>query len=331
MKQTGKSKFYDFVPIAPLCKRNRGISYQTFNIQNYNGKLVLEIKVLSPLHIGTGKVILDKKMKEDTMKFVANSQGKIVPGSSLKGVVRTVAEAVSFSCAPKIPRKLKSSGSFPKNNAKPCYSYENQCPACSVFGMMSNNKGYKGKVLFRDFQLMKGQTGTRFFPNTFGKKDKNYWDQYLEPSLNIKSAKKRIKGRKFYFSRRPEDTFVMQMGRKKGTTREVVLPGAIFQGEIIFQNMTEEEMGLLLYSPDIGYNFIMKLGYGKCLGCGKVQMDLLEVQPRETGITLEKDIRQRYTVENMKELAVKYRKEALEKDGLKQIVSKFEEIMGDNG
>ena len=33
----------------------------------------------------------------------------------------------------------------------------------------------------------------------------------------------------------------------------------------------------------------------------------------------------------MKELAVKYRKEALEKDGLKQIVSKFEEIMGDNG
>ena len=93
MKQTGKSKFYDFVPIAPLCKRNRGISYQTFNIQNYNGKLVLEIKVLSPLHIGTGKVILDKKMKEDTMKFVANSQGKIVPGSSLKGVVRTVAEA----------------------------------------------------------------------------------------------------------------------------------------------------------------------------------------------------------------------------------------------
>ena len=96
MKQTGKSKFYDFVPIAPLCKRNRGISYQTFNIQNYNGKLVLEIKVLSPLHIGTGKVILDKKMKEDTMKFVANSQGKIVPGSSLKGVVRTVAEAVSF-------------------------------------------------------------------------------------------------------------------------------------------------------------------------------------------------------------------------------------------
>lgn len=170
MKQTGKSKFYDFVPIAPLCKRNRGISYQTFNIQNYNGKLVLEIKVLSPLHIGTGKVILDKKMKEDTMKFVANSQGKIVPGSSLKGVVRTVAEAVSFSCAPKIPRKLKSSGSFPKNNAKPCYSYENQCPACSVFGMMSNNKGYKGKVLFRDFQLMKGQTGTRFFRIPLAKK-----------------------------------------------------------------------------------------------------------------------------------------------------------------
>ena len=114
MKQTGKSKFYDFVPIAPLCKRNRGISYQTFNIQNYNGKLVLEIKVLSPLHIGTGKVILDKKMKEDTMKFVANSQGEDSTGKQPKRGGQNSRRSSILQLCPQNPKEIEIIRQFPE-------------------------------------------------------------------------------------------------------------------------------------------------------------------------------------------------------------------------
>lgn len=336
MKKIGKSKTYDFVPIVPICERNKSISYRKYDARFYNGKLVLKIKALAPLHIGTGKISLDRKMKEDTMEFVGNRKGKIIPGSSLKGAFRSVAEAISCSCAPKKPQELKENF-LPERNRFSC-SFKNAelCPACSIFGMISgggkneNTLAYKGKVQFRDFRLIKGQTGTMFFPDTFGKKDEKYWEHYLEPPVDTKSDRKRIKGRKFYYSRETEDTYVMQVKRKKGKMREVVRPGAFFEGEVVFQNMTREEMGLLLYSLDINHDFIMKLGYGKNLGCGKVQIDLLEVQPRETGFIPEETMEMRYTTEHMRELAEEYREKALEKDGLRQAVLKFEEIMEDN-
>ena len=72
------------MPIAPLCKRNRGISYQTFNIQNYNGKLVFCLLYTSIIYTGGGKLLavlpkgcgeeLCEEMKQGVEKVTITAQ-----------------------------------------------------------------------------------------------------------------------------------------------------------------------------------------------------------------------------------------------------------------
>lgn len=349
-----KDKAYDFVPLLDECKKSGYIPHNIMEKGTYNGKLKLRIHVLSPLHIG-GRM-QDYDINGNIIKKQVRRNGKIViPGSSLKGAIRSVAEAVSYSCAVKVPDNVLKR-ILPKNNYEQCSDINNGlCMVCSIFGMTNGEAAYKGKVNFGEFILIDGglekvqipslespfknypPKHDVFYSNNRTNKKYNYGNERLyyckacklencqncskeKYFENIEIAGKEremaFRGRKFYNANGEEQT----QTRKK-TCCEMIVRGSIMEGELIFQNLRREEGKLLAYALDINNDFTMKLGYGKPLGYGRVKICLEKVvsagsrYPGAGGLD-EKIIR---------DWSKEYRENS--SDEIKRVISKLEEIM----
>ena len=100
----------------------------------YSGRLSLELTVKQPVHIGTGQY---RSMQIGNKTVIAKEQVRnghgqvVIPGASLKGTVKTIAQIASQSC---------ESGCA--SNAA--------CIICRLFGAISNDS-YRGKVFFDEF------------------------------------------------------------------------------------------------------------------------------------------------------------------------------------
>lgn len=301
-----KDKPYEFVPLLGHCDR---INYnkRNANKDTYSGRLILKITVLTPLHIGSS--LIDYDRDGNVIKKQMRRNGKlIIPGSSLKGAVRSVAEAVSYSCAVKVPDSVLKNA-LPKGNREICSDAGNLCMTCFMFGMMGKPGSCKGKVRFGEFELESGGAVEKQIPllespfknypkphDMFGYRasKSNYGNERLyyckaceagnceecskedylrNKDIAGKTREIAFRGRKFYSTSReyvPES--------RKLTNYEMIKPDSVLTGEILFENLRQEEGRLLAYALDLGHHFAMKLGYGKPLGYGKVKIDLEGVE-----------------------------------------------------
>lgn len=342
---------YEFVPLLEQCKRERYSSHHIMEKNTYTGRMKLKVTIESPLHIGSKQQDYDKD--GNVIKTQMRRNGKIViPGSSLKGAVRSIAEAVSYSCAVKLPfDKLKPA--LPPGNNESCPGIDKICITCSIFGMIGSAGSYKGKVSFGEFVLQSGSSVYEKIPllespfkdypekhDVFGdssKKKSTYGnerlyycracdtgncqecrkeDYYEQVKLAGQGREMRFRGRKFY---NPDRGIPLEP--RKESCYELIKPQSILEGEIIFQNLREEEGKLLAYALGIGHQFTMKLGYGKPLGYGKVKIDLVSVE----------SINSRYQTEQLihagqiKQWAQVYKEESPE--DIRSVIGEFERIM----
>lgn len=221
----------------------------------WTGRLDLEIRVVSAyLHVGSGVIKVDAADRAYAA-FVRRDGELIIPGSSIKGAIRSIVEAISNSCVrqgagrAEIPPSHESCETIrPGQEEKATL-----CPACALFGAT----GYRGRVHFADARPV-SQVSTSIV------KIAELW----EP--------RRAGGRKFYHVKqfRPLDD------RPELNHRfvEAVPRGARFSTVLTFENTTSAEMALLIRAlgierdPDRPGNgtfiFTPKLGGGKprCLG-----------------------------------------------------------------
>lgn len=98
--------------------------------RGYSGILNLGIETKSPVYIGTGNVEIDDKGVYWEFSKVSNVP--VIPGSSLKGTVRSTLEALSPSCL-----------------GGRCNPEKRLCPACRIFGTTD----YQSRVFFEDALL----------------------------------------------------------------------------------------------------------------------------------------------------------------------------------
>jgi CRISPR/Cas system CSM-associated protein Csm3 (group 7 of RAMP superfamily) len=105
---------------------------------DYTGTLDCALTLLTPLHVGSGlfRLANGQVVKE----AIRQGEQLIIPGSSLKGVFRSIAEAISRSCVSKTRQYLPSAA------LKECTDPENLCVCCRLFGGL----GYLGRVRFTD-------------------------------------------------------------------------------------------------------------------------------------------------------------------------------------
>ena len=100
-------KPFDFVPLPkkrPNRKSPKG--HDRYHEKCVTGQIQGTIAALSPIHIGSG--VIDLGQDVELIKTAVRTGGNIViPGSSLKGAIRSVVEAISESCVCKVSRETR--------------------------------------------------------------------------------------------------------------------------------------------------------------------------------------------------------------------------------
>jgi hypothetical protein len=256
-------KPYDFVPFPKRRpNREKGAGRDKLNPCLLSGTLELTLHTLTPVHVGSG---YSDFIKAGNQEYLAALQASkpiredgttrrryLIPGSSIKGAVRSIVEAITRSCIritqgrhrPYIPQGYGG-----------CMSVNDLCIACRLFGAQD----YQGHVSFEDAVAPKGSLVLLGTPLlwTPARGGRGLPPRYLE--------RDRAKGRKFYRHASPPSGV---------DPRACIKSGAELPLRIHFLNLSEAELGVLLTAlgqhPD--HRFPIKLGGGKPVGLGSVQV-----------------------------------------------------------
>jgi len=253
--------------------------------------------------IGTdkeGKNLYHKIFNSFYYRRVENGKKEYaIPASTLKGLIRSTAEAISNSCMhifdgeyDQKGRKKVSYSVSPSLQKEQCVFFDEEgnladgiCICCSMFGMANakdksdeelkkamRSNVFRGKITFSDALL----TTTPDFDSSFPLKE------LLSPKpdhKNFYANGKFIKGRKFYYHH-PEYGSTNQL---KGTetkfnrTIGTLKKDAVFSFTISFENLAAEEYGLLLTALELELGLGHKLGMGKPLGLGSCVIEVKEI------------------------------------------------------
>jgi CRISPR/Cas system CSM-associated protein Csm3 (group 7 of RAMP superfamily) len=227
VEQLAEPKPFFWIPLTHSERKDAPVSHESF--KGLNGYLDIEVKVQSDyLYVGSGSILLNAR-KQSYYAFAKRNGKLIIPATSMKGPVRSIAEAISSSCVSQKSWRDQATGlNDPCKVKKGQEASSRLCPACGLFG----TTGYMGRVHFVDAVPV-----TSLNPQII--KISDLWP----PRVAL--------GRKFYQAK----TFVPQDNETERNHRflEVVPKGSIFATRIYFENTSPSEMGLLIRALGIGF------------------------------------------------------------------------------
>jgi CRISPR/Cas system CSM-associated protein Csm3 (group 7 of RAMP superfamily) len=262
---------YDFVRIpenSTCTRQNNIIKHNKLGVELYHGSMECNIENLTPLFIPAR---IPETQGHKTLQFFGtDKRGGVpkIPGTSLKGVIRSISEAVANSCfcIGKQPPEIDDS-------FKPCEDNDSLCITCRIFGMMKGGL-LKGKISIGDATI----------------KDRNYKimeQENLKPLFSPQSENNSLYipgGRKFYFHHtvltdpKKCSHWKDKQKRDNNSTVSPLEPGANFKFLIDFTNLTNEELSLLLHSLTLEPSMRHKIGYAKPLGLGSVHITIKKLE-----------------------------------------------------
>jgi hypothetical protein len=257
-RSSAQDKPYDFVPLTRPEPRNV-VGHDRLRADLLSGRLTGELTARSPVHVASGSLELTGREHPSLVKAHFRTEGKVAsPGSTLKGVVRSIVEAVSHSCVRVQSKEVRRKRVPPACNADPKARRGNGlCPACRLFGA----PGYAGRVSFSDAPLVEGRVEYLFVPSLFS-------PRY---TARVYYRNGELAGRKFYLHGRPS---------RGNVPLEACAQGSKFRLVVNFDNLSPSELGLLLVGLGQGKpGFVLKLGGAKpaCLGSVEVSVGRIEV------------------------------------------------------
>jgi CRISPR/Cas system CSM-associated protein Csm3 (group 7 of RAMP superfamily) len=236
-----------------------------------------------------GTPLKDKSKEYELIKvfnFLRNSQGTpILQGASLKGMVRSIYEAMTDSCmalaaTSKLSKKshyttkeyeYEDIGDYRHNN---CDHIERLCPACRMFGTIQGESIHcQGKVVFSDAVMTSGELIKErcFLRELSSPKPRHHATYALQGNVN---AVKRIRGRKFYYHQGEAPPFLVEENKEhKSNGRSIVIDeyarvSSEFNFHVRFENLEKDELGKLLLAIELHDGLGHKMGLGKAIGLG---------------------------------------------------------------
>lgn len=224
--------------------------------QGMTGQAVFDMKVMSEyLFVGSGRQGFSDHYQEAYYTFFRSKDQITVPGTTLKGAVRSVAEAISLSCVSvRSEDDVEVLRGYPRCNVQKGARNIEICPACHIFGTTD----YRGHVSFSDA-----------IPN-----------EDIEPRI-IKIAELWepqiiVPKRKFYRNGqyvKVED----QSPRKSYRYIEAIPKGSTLAFSLFFENVWESGLSLVFHSMGIGQDFDIKIGGAKPRCLGSVSFKVREI------------------------------------------------------
>jgi CRISPR type III-B/RAMP module RAMP protein Cmr6 len=244
-RRPSEPKPFAYVDILRDIQKSKYVADDRFYEEKLTGRLELELQVISDyLFVGSGNYDLSEKDKLVYYSFFRTNGKIVIPGTSIKGAVRSVLEAISNSCVSQAGRRENYPHTHKKCEFKPEKEKVDLCRACKVFG----TTGYAGRVNFSDA-----------LPETSNIEIEKIHE--LFPPKKNKGTRKFYQNKKFnpVGNRRPEQNYRFV---------EAVKKGSIFKTSLSFQNLTKEELGLLCYAMGVGQDYMIKVGGAKprCFG-----------------------------------------------------------------
>ncbi|MCD6508617.1 hypothetical protein J7M22_18605 [Candidatus Poribacteria bacterium] len=246
--------------------RDKAAGHHVIKEDRISGYIRAEMVTLTPVQVACGlmKPVRVKKRGEWTEEVALDHyrvrDGAVIPGSSVKGAVRAVAEAISPSCLAVQERRTRPNA--PKRLRQCSIKGNGICPACRIFGTM----GYQGQARFHDIvippkSLIMARVPILWKPG--GKDERKLASLYIEEDGFIR-------GRKFYYHARYAERDDARVAVKKGVTAEM---------KVSFQNLSESEFGLLIAAMGCHplKRFPIKIGAGKPVGLGSVEIKPIEI------------------------------------------------------
>ncbi len=237
-----------------------------------HGVLTLELTVGTGVHVSTGAIMMGSDVGENGIPLIKTMQQTgdkpSIPGSSIKGVVRSIYEAITNSTLGVVTSKWEYKNQIDKNRW-PCNKKEQLCPASQVFGAID----WQGLISFRDARCTSSKFSTGFMPSLY------------RPRPDQRRAYFNPVARKFYYHAAKAVS-----GGDKGIPVQQISQKQVFETQLQFKNLTEAEFGTLLIAlgQAPNYPFALKAGAGKPIGLGT-----LEVKVKQ--LTIPSSLQDRYS------------------------------------
>ena len=254
-------KPYELIDLAVGCEipRQMPTGHDKFDQKLLTGQLHLGVEALSPVHVASG--LMERRRNRQyplvkTLLRVGNTP--VIPGSSVKGCVRSIVEAITASCV-----RITRTRDLPRE-MKGCDRKERLCLACRMFGAQD----FQGLVQFSDLKLTgNANRAIRIEPvPSFYRPRPREAVYYRE-----QRGRRVVRGRKFY-----------QHGSEQArgnTPIEVCKVGSEFAGVLNFTNLSREQFGLLLVAlgQSADYPLYLKLGGAKPACYGSLQIEIKQL------------------------------------------------------
>jgi hypothetical protein len=249
-----------------------------------SGKILLRLNVKTPTMVASGLTalksdLLDRPQGIPLIKpAIVREKILAIPGSSLKGTVRAIYEAITRSCLCKITKSFKDKQknriqvNLPSKNHKECSPNKEDiktrqaqvCPACQIFGAMN----WQGIVRFTDALCEQAGFEVKFVPSL-------YQPNFEREGYYASFDQKQVGGRKFFYHfERP-----VEQG-EHGIDAQRAAVGYTFTTHLSFMNLKKDQLGALLIAlgQDSRHKFALKVGAGKPIGMGSMAIDVLSME-----------------------------------------------------
>ncbi|NJK51726.1 MAG: CRISPR-associated protein [Leptolyngbyaceae cyanobacterium SU_3_3] len=251
--------------------------HHKFLSDHLHGTLFLRLTVKTPLHVSTGIAVLGSDIGSRVPLIKTMVQGTekhlIIQGSSLKGCVRAVYEAITNSTLAVITPRYRDK--IPPERLS-CRQNDQLCPASRVFGALD----WQGLIEFSDAKCEQAGFATGFMPSLYRPRPEQRQAYFVRGT---------VAGRKFYY----HAIRTIDRGQNTGIAVQQAAKEYVFTTKLQVKNLQPSELGTLLIvlGQDPDYPLALKIGGGKPIGMGTmtVQITAADVIQNAT------DFRQRYT------------------------------------
>lgn len=246
--------------------RKNPIGQDVYKSQRLSGKIHLNLTSKTSTFIASGVVAMGSDVFSQGQSkniplikaSLTQDEKLIIPGSTLKGCIRSIYEAITSSCI----CKTKLHREQIPNGFSECKDKNNLCPACQVFGAM----GWQGLISFQDAVVQETKTSVGFMASLYSPR--------TDRKAYFKEGK--VAGRKFYY----HAAKAVDRGLQKGIPVQQITTDSVLTTTIRFMNLTKAELGTLLtvLGQDKNYPFALKIGGGKPVGMGTLVVKVTSVE-----------------------------------------------------
>ena len=280
---------YDFVRI----NWNAGVPRRRPRLHDrfagYCGRLEGTITTLTPFFI-------PDRTGRSPKSFLTNANRQaVIPGSSLKGLVRSLVETIGPGCwllyGSKYGKGRNDDVNYLNKLPKafePCPDRDgNLCPACRMFGLIGRGGVLqRGHVGFDDAVCDAPTVCEPLYTIILSGPKPRHKAFYLD------EKEQRLAGRKFFYhhSRPPVDVGRWEpkgaaSDRRQNDYIKPVGKASIFAFSCDFESLEDDELRLLLYALVLESGMRHKLGYAKPAGLGSVEINLTRVEITDDAVS----------------------------------------------